>query len=59
MRRKTWGLATLLSGLLAMLPAASRAADPAPGSAIHGFADITLKNDYITPRGLSMTGVCN
>ena len=55
MRRKIWGLATLLSGLLALTPAASRAADPAPGSAIHGFADITLKNDYITPRGLLVT----
>ena len=55
MRRKIWGLATLLSGLLMLTPAALRAADPAPGSAIHGFADVAFKNDYITPRGLLVT----
>ncbi|WP_439639409.1 hypothetical protein [Nevskia sp.] len=55
MHKKSWRLATLLSGLLALMPAATRAADAAPGSAIHGFADVTLKNDYITPRGLLVT----
>ncbi|WP_293372579.1 hypothetical protein [Nevskia sp.] len=56
MRKNSWGFASiLLSGLLALLPAASRAADPAPGSAIHGFADVAFKNDYITPRGLLVT----
>lgn len=27
-------------------------ADAAPGSAIHGFMDLSVKTDYITPRGL-------
>lgn len=36
-------------GLGAALPVA---AEDAPGSAIHGFVDISLKTDYITPRGL-------
>ncbi|MDB6060676.1 MAG: hypothetical protein JWM78_779 [Verrucomicrobiaceae bacterium] len=33
----------------AALPAS---AEDAPGSAIHGFMDLSLKTDYITPRGL-------
>jgi hypothetical protein len=48
----------LLAGLFALaaiaLPDALRAED-APGSAIHGFADLSFKNDYITPRGLMVT----
>lgn len=32
--------------------AAPAFADDAPGSAIHGFFDVALKTDYITPRGL-------
>ena len=29
--------------------------EPPVGSAIHGFADVSFKNDYITPRGLLVT----
>ncbi len=41
--------------LAALLPFAVStpvlAAD-APGSSIHGFFDLSVKNDYLTPRGL-------
>lgn len=47
--------AILAAWLLAAVPTLAMAAEPAPGSAIHGFGDITLKNDYITPRGLLVT----
>jgi hypothetical protein len=46
---------TLAACLLAALPLLAAAVEPAPGSAIHGFGDMTFKNDYITPRGLLVT----
>lgn len=48
-------VAVLAVGLLALASLATQAADAAPGSAIHGFGDMTFKNDYITPRGLLVT----
>jgi hypothetical protein len=67
MKRK-WGLG-LLAGtvaLIALAGASARSADlnftkapppvePAPNSDIHGFFDVSFKNDYITPRGLLVT----
>jgi hypothetical protein len=48
-----------LAGGLSLAPAAEaqdKAPSPeAPGSRIHGFFDLSLKNDYITPRGLLVT----
>jgi hypothetical protein len=37
-------------GLGAAAPALAE--EPAPGSAIHGFMNVSVKTDYITPRGL-------
>ncbi len=48
-----------LAGALKLAPAAKaqeKAPPPeTPGSRIHGFFDVSLKNDYITPRGLLVT----
>ena len=52
-----------ISGLLAVaaacVTAACLGAAPAsaeePGPSLHGFADISVKTDYITPRGLHVT----
>src|ERR1700744_5227723 len=44
-----------LAAIAAVMLAGTARADDAPGSAIHGFADISIKNDYITPRGLLVT----
>src|SRR2546427_10642392 len=48
-----------LAGALKLAPAAKaqeKAPPPeTPGSRIHGFFDTSLKNDYITPRGLLVT----
>jgi hypothetical protein len=50
--------------MLALVASTSRAcasdpyvppSEPPVGSAIHGFADVSFKNDYITPRGLLVT----
>lgn len=56
MRRQIRGaVAVLVGGLFALASLATQAADAVPGSAIHGFGDMTFKNDYITPRGLLVT----
>ena len=47
-------LASMLALAAVTMPGALRAED-SPGSAIHGFADLSFKNDYITPRGLLVT----
>lgn len=44
----------LLALTLAVTSAAAMAED-APGSAIHGFGDYSVKPNYITPRGLLVT----
>jgi len=43
--------------LVCTLPGVASAQTPAadPPLAIHGFGDVTFKNDYITPRGLLVT----
>lgn len=48
----------IISGLLVLAAAGASIAahaDDAPGSAIHGFADYSVKPNYITPRGLLVT----
>ncbi|MEA2990135.1 MAG: hypothetical protein QOG83_2846 [Alphaproteobacteria bacterium] len=37
------------------LPVKVKAPAPPPESDVHGFVDISFKNDYITPRGLLVT----
>lgn len=44
--------ALALAALLPLVFSAPAMADAAPGSSIHGFADVSMKNDYLTPRGL-------
>ncbi len=44
---------SILFGALALLAAPSYAA--AQSASLHGFADVSFKNDYITPRGLVVT----
>ena len=51
MKTKTF-MKTLIAAALAALPAVAQADEP---SAIHGFFDYSLKNAYITPRGLLVT----
>jgi hypothetical protein len=50
-----WGVTSLASA--ADLPVKAKASPPvaAPTSDIHGFFDVSFKNDYITPRGLLVT----
>jgi len=47
------GLAVALAGLALAIgaPGVASAEDPS----LHGFADVSVKNDYITPRGLVVT----
>jgi hypothetical protein len=47
---KISGLAAAIA-ILAGTPALAQAAGPS----LHGFADLSVKNDYITPRGLHVT----
>jgi hypothetical protein len=54
----TVGLIGLSSSAFAAdlpMKAAPQPPPPAAGSDIHGFFDISFKNDYITPRGLLVT----
>jgi len=44
---------TVAALLLALMPWIAAADDPP--SAIHGFGEVSIKNDYITPRGLLVT----
>ena len=44
---------SVLVGALALLGAPSMAA--AQSASLHGFTDVSFKNDYITPRGLVVT----
>ena len=44
-----------LAGVLAAMAAGPALADDAPSIVLHGFADLSIKNDYITPRGLRVT----
>ncbi len=48
--KKIWGLLGLLAGFAAA-PALAEDA----GLGLHGFGDLSVKNDYITPRGLRVT----
>ena len=47
-------LGLLLGSAVIVASQAGLAQDGAP-SAIHGFGDVSIKNDYITPRGLMVT----
>src|SRR4051794_9279831 len=49
-RLKIVGLAAAMA-FLGAAPALAQAG----GASLHGFADLSLKNDYITPRGLHVT----
>jgi hypothetical protein len=54
----TLGLGGMMSGsptLAADLPVKAPPPPPTPEFDIHGFFDISFKNDYITPRGLLVT----
>ena len=44
-----------VAGVLAATLASPVLAAEAPGMSLHGFGDFSLKNDYITPRGLHVT----
>ena len=44
-----------MPALAADLPLKAPLPEPAPTLDIHGFFDVTFKNDYITPRGLLVT----
>lgn len=44
-----------MPALAADLPYKAPPPEPAPTLDIHGFFDVTFKNDYITPRGLLVT----
>lgn len=61
---RSWGAAAIVSLALASSGSAAFAADlplkapppaPPPPLDIHGFFDLSFKNDYITPRGLLVT----
>lgn len=52
---KIWASAVMLVAAVTGLMQTVRADDAAPGSAIHGFGDYSIKPDYITPRGLLVT----
>lgn len=54
MMKQTIGYCLAALSLAAMATAA-QAEDAVPGSAIHGFADYSVKPNYITPRGLLVT----
>lgn len=47
---KIFGLAAAIA-LLSSAPALAQST----GASLHGFADLSVKNDYITPRGLHVT----
>ena len=47
-------ISSILALMLFGFPSLALAQDSG-GSAVHGFNDFTLKNDYITPRGLLVT----
>jgi hypothetical protein len=44
-----------LAGILAAVLVAPAVAQESSGASLHGFADLSYKNDYITPRGLHVT----
>jgi hypothetical protein len=44
-----------IKGISALLLAACSSIASAEGWQLHGFGDISLKNDYVTPRGLVVT----
>jgi hypothetical protein len=48
--RNFWGVIGLAAAALTT-PGLAQAA----GASLHGFADVSVKNDYITPRGLRVT----
>lgn len=48
--KKIFGMAAAIA-LLGAAPAFAQD----PGPSLHGFADLSVKNDYITPRGLHVT----
>lgn len=51
MRYLLWGIsAVAMSGW-----AGTASAQDEPGWELHGFGDVSLKNDYVTPRGLVVT----
>jgi len=50
---KMWSRLCVAGALSAGLAAPALAQDT--GASLHGFADLSLKNDYITPRGLHVT----
>jgi hypothetical protein len=67
MSKRRWGLGLLTAAIavIGFAGASARAADlivtkapppqPEPTLDIHGFVDVSFKNDYITPRGLLVT----
>lgn len=44
-----------ISALAAMACSSAAYADDAPAWSLHGFGDVSIKNDYVTPRGLVVT----
>lgn len=48
-------LLTGISALAALAWAGTAQADEADGWEVHGFGDVSVRNDYVTPRGLVVT----
>ncbi len=40
---------------LGAMPTLAAAEDAAPAWSLHGFGEVSVKNDYVTPRGLVVT----
>src|SRR2546428_9977773 len=51
---KYW-IGSIFFSVLTSLSPTALAQDSLPPPVVHGFSDVTFKNDYLTPRGLLVT----